>query len=224
MPRKEEPGNLWIAKVLYDLGGVQFGDFSLGRSTRHSPIYINPRLLVSNPKNMKRIARILDEEVQAKLEKANPEMSPFELVAGVPYGGLHMATAFSLKTNTPLVYVNPRDDTEKRDHIEGRYKVGQRVLLIDDLMTTGGSILENARAFSKAYVDVRDVLVLIDRDQGGRERLKAQGLNVVSLLNLRVMLTYYMSIHYITENWYHKCNEYLNAHRYTGAEAESDGN
>lgn len=209
MPRAEEPGNLWIAKSLFDYGGVQFGDFTIGRTTKHSPIYINPRVLISSPVALKRIAKILEDEIVTKLEKARPEMQPFELVAGIPLGGLHLASAFSLRANIPMVYVNPGSNPDKKGHIEGRFKVGQRVLIIDDLMTSGGSILESTKAFTGAYLDVKNAVVLIDRDQGGKERLKSYGFEVVSLLNLKIMLNYYLSIHYITEEVFTKCMAYL---------------
>lgn len=209
MPRNEEPGNLWIAKSIFDFGGVKFGDFTIGRSTKHSPIYINPRVLISSPMTLKRIAKILEDEIVTKLEKARPEMQPFELVAGIPLGGLHIASALSLRTNIPMVYVNPGSNPEKRGQIEGRYKVGQRVLIIDDLMTSGGSILESTKVFTASYLDVKNAVVLIDRDQGGKERLKNYGFEVISLLNLKIMLNYYLSIHYITEEIFSKCMDYL---------------
>ncbi len=220
MPRSEEPGNLWIAKSLFDFGGVQFGDFTIGRTTKHSPIYINPRVLVSSPATLKRIAKILEDEIVAKLEKARPEVQPFEMVAGIPLGGLHLASAFSLRTNIPMIYVNPGSNPEKRGHIEGRFKVGQRVLIIDDLMTTGGSILESTKVLTAAYLDVKNAVVLIDRDQGGRERLKSYGVEVISLLNLKIMLNYYLSIHYINEELFAKCMAYLKSNKVTKSSKE----
>ncbi|MBI2867220.1 MAG: phosphoribosyltransferase [Chloroflexi bacterium] len=214
-PRPHFVGNLWIAHMLYEMGCVLFGDFTTGRSTEHSPIYINPRPLVSNPRAMRRIARILHEEILTRMKKARPEVHPFQVVAGVPFGGLHLATVYSLRANTPLVYVPLKhEDAERRGQVEGRFKLGQTCLIIDDLMTTGGSVLETAKVLEEASLIVKDAVVLIDRDQGGKERLKEHGYNVVSLLNLKIMLNYYMANHLITENWYHKSIEYLGTHRH----------
>ncbi len=208
-------GNLWIAKTLLELGGVEFGDFTLGRSTVHSPIYVNPRLLINSPEAMQRIAGILEEEVRTRMEKARAEIHPYDLVAGIPFGGLHFATAFSLRTGVPLIYPRFKGDG-KTAKVEGKFKLGQMVLVIDDLMTTGGSIIETADILDDNGLIVKDAVVLIDRDQGGRERLKALGYNVRSLLNLRIMLTYYMSNRMISEEWYRKSLHYIDTHRAGG--------
>jgi orotate phosphoribosyltransferase/uridine monophosphate synthetase len=49
MNRNQALDNLWLARALYDLGAVSFGDFTLGDSTTNSPVFINPKLLISNP-------------------------------------------------------------------------------------------------------------------------------------------------------------------------------
>ena len=69
----QNAGNLWLAKALWDLGAVKFGDFTIGRTTQHSPVYVNLRLLISNPRALARAARVMNEEVQTrqgKLQKA----------------------------------------------------------------------------------------------------------------------------------------------------------
>ncbi|MBI4308061.1 MAG: phosphoribosyltransferase [Chloroflexi bacterium] len=206
-------GNLWIAKALFDLGGVKFGDFTLGRTTHHSPVYINPRVLVSKPQLLRRVARIMLEEVRAKQIMARPECTSFQLVAGVPFGGLHLATALSLYSHVPLIYVRPNGQKNGGPRIEGLYHPEQRVLIVDDLMTTGGSILETARVLESAGMEVRNALVLVDRDQGGVERLKLHGYGVLRLLSLKVMLNFYMANGLITEDQYRRSLEYLQSHR-----------
>src|SRR3990172_11585861 len=129
--------NLWLAEALWDLGAIQFGDFTLGRTTLHSPIYINLRLLIAYPLALRRAGRVIRDEVRTLQSMLHPPIAPFELVAGIPFGGLHLATAYSLLTSTPLVYRHP---TKSGDHgekvIEGRYQEGQRALVIDDLCTS----------------------------------------------------------------------------------------
>lgn len=206
----ESPGNLWLARALFDLKAIEFGDFTLGRTTVHSPVYANPRLLISSPNVLRRTARVIDQEIRAEQARLEPKCSEFDLVAGVPFGGLHLATAFSLRTGVPMVYAHPRGDNGRhRVVIEGRYKPGQTVLIIDDLMTTGGSILETARILEEGGLRVKDAFTLIDRGQGGDRRLRKEGLNLLSLLNLRVMLTYYMSTGRITEENYERSIAYL---------------
>ena len=95
----------------------------------------------------------------------------------------------------------------------GHYRPGQQVLIIDDLMTTGGSFLETQRVLTEAGLRVRDAIVLVDRDQGGADRLRRNGIQLVSILRLPVMLTYYMSQGYISEDQYQRSMEYVRTHR-----------
>lgn len=212
---RKELGNLWLAKALWDLGGVEFGDFTLGRTTVNSPIYLNPRLLVSKPTALRRAARVISQETFYELVRRRPRVSPFDLVAGVPYGGLHLATAFSLATRTPMIYAYTRSSRPGSGPrvLEGRYQPGQTVLIIDDLATTGGSILMTAALLREVGLIVRDAVVLIDREEGAAERLRRHGYNLLSILSLKVMLNYYLSTGRITEFWHRKCMEYLESGR-----------
>jgi orotate phosphoribosyltransferase/uridine monophosphate synthetase len=206
----ESPGNLWLARALFDLHAIEFGDFTLGRTTVHSPVYVNPRLLISSPNVLRRTARVMEQEIRAEQARLQPKVRPFDLVAGVPFGGLHLATAYSLRTGIPVVYAHPKgEEGSRRTVVEGQFTPGQTVLIIDDLMTTGGSILETAKVLEENGLRVRDSFVLIDRGQGGDRRLRREGYHVISLLNLRVMLTYYMSTGRISQEDYDKSLAYL---------------
>ncbi len=202
------PGNLWLAEELWKLNAIEFGDFTLGRTAVHSPIYINLRRLISNPKALKKCARIIKEELEALMSMRNPHVQPFTLVAGVPFGGLHVATAFSLLVNTPMIYIHP-PVTDKADVIEGIFVRGQSCLIIDDLITGGGSILQTAATLESAGLVVRDAVTLIDRQEGGKQALKAAGINLVSILSLEQIANYLMSEGHITEDRYRATMEYL---------------
>jgi orotate phosphoribosyltransferase len=209
--------NLWLAQALFDLGGVTLGDFTIGRTTVNSPVYINPRVLISNPEVLRRVARLIDREVQAGMSRKRDPIPPFDLIAGVPLGGLHLATAYALSTNTPMIYVRPTDGSASgvlNGHgIEGRFQPGQRVLLIDDLITTGGSILQTRAVLEAADLIVKDVVVLVDREQGGREQLRHHGYDLLHILTLRAMLTYYVNTNRISEDEYERCLAYLEGER-----------
>jgi orotate phosphoribosyltransferase len=210
MPSKDF-GNLWLAKALWDLGAVKFGDFNIGR-TAHSPIYLNPRLLIGNPRAFRRSARVIKEEAETLLSMLHPALAPFSLVAGVPFGGLHFATAFSLITRTPLIYLHPAR-SEGEEVIEGKYVPGQAVLVIDDLITHGSSIVDTATRLRAAGLDVHDAIVLVDRKQGGREHLRSHGINLIAILELETLLNYLMSHRRIDEETYRGCLSYLEADR-----------
>src|SRR5689334_23769402 len=84
-----------LARALFDLGAITFGDFTLGRTAVHSPVYVNPRRLLSEPVLLQQVAQLLDEEIKTAQGRRRPRLSPFGLVAGVPFGGLHLALAYS---------------------------------------------------------------------------------------------------------------------------------
>jgi orotate phosphoribosyltransferase len=206
---RSQTGNLWLADTLWKLGAVQFGDFTLGRTAVHSPVYVDLGLLISKPAALQRAARVIRDEVRTLQRKLNPQVKPFQLVAGVPFGGLHLATAYSLTAKVPLIYIRPYDSDGAR--IQGLRQPGQAVLIIDDLITGGHSILDTAQRLRDEGLTVKDAVVLVDRQQGGRQALRNAGLNLTSLLTLEVILNYLMSSGKITEESYQRSLAYLEA-------------
>jgi len=206
-----QTGNLWLAQTLWKLGAIQFGDFTLGRTAVHSPVHVNLRLLISRPSALQRAARVIRDEVRTLQQMLNPQVAPFQLVAGVPFGGLHLATAYSLTAKVPLVYIRTQQEDGVR--IEGLHEPGQTVLVVDDLITGGHSILDTAQRLRDEGLRVKDAVVLVDRQQGGRQALRKAGINLTSLLTLQVILNYLMSSGKIAEEWYESSLAYLEASR-----------
>jgi uridine monophosphate synthetase len=164
-----------LAQQLLKIGAVQFGQFRL-KSGLISPIYIDLRLLVSHPDVLRRVALDLSRIVQP--------LKP-DLIAGVPLAGLPIATAVSLVSGIPMVY--PR---EPKDHgtgkvVEGRFEPGQRVVLVDDLVTTGASKLEAVSSLRTEGLVVEDIVVVIDRRAG---EAPVDGLRIHSLMTLGGLL------------------------------------
>ncbi|HLB26759.1 MAG TPA: phosphoribosyltransferase family protein, partial [Dehalococcoidia bacterium] len=194
---------------------VQFGDFTLGRTTQHSPVYVNLRLLSSNPRALQRAGRVIHEEVQTLQRMRNPRVQPFQRVSGIPFGGLHLALAYSLASKVPLVYIHPaKERNGARAFVEGKHERGEIVLLVDDLITSGGNVIETA-AFLKmeAGLQVKDVVVLLDRQEGAEERLRRHGYNLISILGLEAMLNYLMASGRIDEQWYRLSVDYVRGRR-----------
>jgi orotate phosphoribosyltransferase/uridine monophosphate synthetase len=202
---------LWLADTLWKLGAIEFGDFTLGRTAVHSPVHVNLRLLISKPAALKRAARVIRDEVATLQRMLNPQVAPFQLAAGVPFGGLHLATAYSLTAKVPLIYIRPK--SMDGVGIEGLHEAGQSVLVIDDLITGGHSILDTADRLRAEGLVVKDAVVLVDRQQGGRQALRKAGINLTSLLTLQVILNYLMSSGKISEESYRRSLEYLEANR-----------
>ena len=168
-----------VAIGLHELGAVQFGEFTL-KSGQKSPLYIDLRLLVSDPKLMAVVPRAL-AELMARLE--------YDRIAAIPYGGLPIGQAVALAAGKPLIY--PR--REAKDYgtkklIEGKYAAGETVVVLDDLITTGGSKLEAMAPLTDAGLKVKDVVVLVDREQGGRQELAQRGLSLHAALTLSQLL------------------------------------
>jgi orotate phosphoribosyltransferase/uridine monophosphate synthetase len=208
--------NLWLAETLWRLGAIEFGEFTLGRTAVRSPVYLNVRRLIGHPTALWRAAHVLHEEITALQAMRNPQMDHFDLVAGVPVGGLHVATAYSLTAKVPMIYLHPTRSDEglpatQSGAIEGVFEPNQRAIIMDDLVTGGGSIAETAEELRNAGLIVKDAFVIIDRQQGARERLRKNGINLRSALTLEVILNYLMSSGLIEETWYRRSMDYLEA-------------
>jgi uridine monophosphate synthetase len=164
-----------IAKQLFDAGCVKFGTFTL-KSGLASPIYIDLRLLVSYPSLLREVAHVMSDLARDLT---------FDRIAGIPYAGLPIGTALALEMDRPMIY--PRKETKEygtRRAIEGEFEPGETVLVVDDLITRGTSKIEAIEPLEEAGLLVRDVLVLIDREQGGAEDLAERGYRLHAVLRL----------------------------------------
>ena len=175
---------------LANLGALQFGDFTLA-SGKRSSMYVDLRLLVSSPVLMKAAARAYAEKMNAlKVDR----------IAGIPYAALPIGMAVSLASGVPLIY----NRKETKSHglgkdIEGLWKPGERVVIIEDVITAGGSIINSVELFRAAGLIVEDAIVLLDRQQGGVENLRKAGIRVHSVLALGDVLNLLSNTGHIPE-------------------------
>jgi uridine monophosphate synthetase len=169
-----------LSALLHQVGVVRFGDFTL-KDGRQSPFYLDMRVLVSHPAALARVAR-------AMLQRARD--IPYDRIAGLPYAGLPIAVAMSLIAERPMIYVRKEaKDYGTRKLIEGEYAAGERALMIDDVVTSGGAKLDAVTPFRDAGLVVEDVLVIVDRSDGGVQALAAAGLRLHSVLDVHTLLT-----------------------------------
>jgi orotate phosphoribosyltransferase len=168
-----------LVLTLHDIEAVRFGRFVL-HSGRTSPIYLDLRLLASFPEALRQIALVY-RDLLGDLD--------FDLIAATPLAGLPIGTAISLEMNVPLVY--PRQTPKRHGTgkpIEGKWEVGQKAVAIDDLITSGDSLLQGIAFLKASGLRVEDAVVLIDREQGGRQALQAQGYRLHSAMTLGRLL------------------------------------
>ncbi len=190
-----------IMDSLISIGAVKFGDFTL-KSGIQSPIYLDLRLIISFPDLLSRIAESL-VELSSGLE--------FNRIAGIPYTALPIATAFSLISGKPMIYCRK----EVKSHgtgsrIEGIWNQGDRVLIIDDLITDGGSKLETFSVFEDNGLKISDTIVLIDREQGGKERLRLKGYQLFSIISIFEILERMKGTNQIDETRFENILSFLN--------------
>lgn len=179
-----------LALTLHDIGAVQIGRFRL-HSGRESRVYVDLRLLVSYPYAMRQAAAAY---------RAMLQLLRFDLLAATPLAGLPIGTAISLDLNVPLIYSRPTTKSYGTGkQIEGRWSIGQTAVVIDDLITSGDSILQTIASIKAVGLRVRDAAVLVDREQGGRQMLEQQGYAVHAAMTLRDVLDVLTQYERLTE-------------------------
>jgi uridine monophosphate synthetase len=164
---------------LHETGCIQFGSFTLA-SGKKSPIYIDLRRMSASPELLRKAAQAYAEMVQPL---------SFKHVAAVPYAALTIGTAIALDIGRSLIY--PRKETKSYGTgktVEGVYSAGDTALVVEDLVTSGGSVLKAINQLEEVGLQVADVAVLIDREQGGAETLAAAGYRLHAVLKLTKVL------------------------------------
>ena len=110
----------------------------------------------------------------------------YDRIAAIPLAALPIGTAVSLETGQPLIYPRGAPKTYGAGaRVEGGYEQGDRVVLLDDVITSATSKLEALDVLQGEGLEVTDLVVLVDRQAGGREQLESRGLRVHSWATLQ---------------------------------------
>jgi len=166
-----------LCRVLHKIGALKFGVFKL-TSGRTSPYYIDLRIVPSFPDAFNRVC-----DVYVKLIKKELGIEGFDRLAGIPTAGIPFASLIAYQLRKPFLYIRQSARLHGRERgVEGIIMPGDRVLLVDDLITTGGSLRKAARAIRAEGGVVDHALVLLDREEGGKQRLAEDNISLHYLL------------------------------------------
>ena len=168
-----------LYESIFDAGCIKFGEFKL-KSGIMSPVYVDFRGLISRPGLLSEIGRALADRAR--------EIG-CDRIAGIPYAGIPLGVAACLAGGKPMIY--PRKEVKEHGtakRIEGDYQAGEKVLVIVDIITDGASKIEAIEPLEQAGLVVKDVLVILDREQGGDKLLANAGYTLHSLGKLSDVL------------------------------------
>ncbi|EFO27244.1 orotate phosphoribosyltransferase [Loa loa] len=180
-----------LLKELKSAGVFKLGNFTL-QSGQISPIYVDLRVLFTLPKVLSLTANCMCTMMEAKNLK-------YDYIVGVPYAALPLSTIIADRLEKPMLL--RRKEVKSygtRKIIEGKYEAGKRALVIEDVVTSGKSILETVLALRSEGLICEDAICVLDREQGGPQNVQDEGLTLYSLLGMNKVLDFLIDIGIIT--------------------------
>ena len=163
---------------------IKFGDFTLA-SGKKSSYYIDLRLVASFPHIFRKMTKNLQKLISEKTGLDN-----FDSLVSVPTGGLIIGSALAIETVKPLIYVRDKPkDYGTTKSIEGKIYSGMKVVLIDDVITTGNSVINAIKQLKDAGLSISDVYVIINRLEGASNALKLEEVNLYQLTDVLEIAT-----------------------------------
>lgn len=171
-----------LAAILVESGALTFGKFELS-SGKMSSYYLDLRVLPSHPQAFSQV-------IEAYSVAINRVNGAVDLIGGVPTSGLTFASALAYALAKPLIYVRDKKKSYgKSKKIEGVLKPGSNVILIDDLVTSGSSIISAADAIRDEGGLVNECIVLIDREEGAQKNLLRSSIRLNSISTISTIAT-----------------------------------
>ena len=173
-----------FATFLYQNGAIKFGNFKLS-SGKESPYYIDLRLVPSFPHQFRKMIKTLQNLIAEKIGFEN-----FDCIASVPSSGLVIASALAMEIVKPLIYIRQKPKEYGTENIiEGKISKGTRVLLVDDVATTGLSLTNAIKPLKNAGMVVTDAFAIINRFEGAREALAAENVRLYEITDIITLAT-----------------------------------
>lgn len=169
-----------LVEMLKETGAVKFGDFTLS-SGRKSNYYVDKYVFETNPACL--------EAIGERIAKLIPQGSL--RLAGIEIGSIPLAAIASVKSGVPFLIVRKEKKGYGTDKlIEGVYRKGEKVLVVEDVITTAKGALGAVHALRDAGLVVDSIVCVVDREEGGRENLEKEGIRVISLVMSSELLGY----------------------------------
>lgn len=193
-----------LALDLFEMGALKFGDFTF-KSGIKSPMYLDLRLFISYPKVMKKVAKLYADMLKDL---------DYDRLAGVAYAALPITGAVSLELEQPWIFM--RKEGLKKDYglqksLEGEYKPGETVVMIEDLCTRATSLLEAIAAIEAHELKVKDAVVLLDYGKGGGQSLAAKGYTLHAFMTTHELVDIMHAAGKIDDAKHDQCIEFLEA-------------
>ncbi|MBI1829573.1 MAG: orotate phosphoribosyltransferase [Thaumarchaeota archaeon] len=168
-----------FATFLYQNDAIKFGNFKLS-SGKDSPYYIDLRIVPSFPHQFRKMIKTLQSSISEKIGFDN-----FDCIASVPTSGLVIASALAIETVKPFIYIRQKPkDYGTENVIEEKIAEGSRVLLVDDVGTTGLSLLNAIKALKASKMIVTDAFTIINRFEGARELLASENVRLYEITDI----------------------------------------
>nr|AIF24294.1 orotate phosphoribosyltransferase (pyrE) [uncultured marine thaumarchaeote SAT1000_27_B10] len=168
-----------FATFLYKNDVIKFGNFTLA-SGKDSSYYIDLRLVPSFPHQFRKMIKNLQNLIIEKIG-----LDDFDSLASVPTGGLVVTSALAIETVKPLIYVrNKPKEHGTTKSIEGKISAGMKVVMVDDVMTTGTSVLNGIKQLKESGLSISDVFVIINRLEGADKVFSNMGVQIHQLTDI----------------------------------------
>ena len=168
-----------MANILFKIDAVKFGVFTLSTG-KASPYYIDLRVIPSFPDAFREICESYAQYITKQIGLNN-----FDRIAGIPLAGIPFASQIAYNLKKPFLYVRKDIRLQGRERrVEGVLVSGDRVLLVDDLITTGLSLKLAAEAVRAEGGVVSNAVVFLDREEGGSQLLETNNVKLHALLNI----------------------------------------
>jgi orotate phosphoribosyltransferase len=171
-----------MANILFKIDAIKFGVFKLS-SGKASPYYVDLRVIPSFPDAFHEICESYAQYITSQVGLKN-----FDRIAAIPLAGIPFASQIAYNLKKPFLYVRKGIHLRGRERrVEGILVSGDKVLLIDDLLTTGLTLKKATDAVRAEGGVVTEAVVFLDREEGGRQLLEKSGIKLHSLLKISEM-------------------------------------